>query len=79
MRWRDLADSLPSKHPTSRKRSSKWRRVRDEFISGKSCAVGQGRKKRIAHHIVPFHVNPDFELVSSNLMVLCESKRYGIH
>lgn len=31
------------------------------------------------HHVVPFHVDPSRELDPSNLMTLCEAKKYGIN
>lgn len=77
--WRDLADRLSGKAPPGARRSSQWRRVRDDFLRGKSCAVCGGRRKLVAHHKVPFHLAPDLELVESNLIPLCEAKRYGIN
>lgn len=77
--WRDLADTLPSKAAEGQRRSSQWRSVRDEFIRGKSCACCGGRRFLIAHHIVPFHLSPILELDPTNLIVLCEAKRYGIN
>ena len=38
-----------------------------------------GRRFLIAHHIVPFHLAPDLELDPTNLLALCEAKRYGIN
>lgn len=78
-RWRDLSERLEGKAPPGARRSSQWRRVRDEFLRGKSCLVCGGRRSLVAHHEIPFHLAPDLELIESNLMPLCESGRYGIN
>lgn len=31
------------------------------------------------HHILPFHLFPEFELSPENLLTLCESKKYGVN
>ena len=77
--WRDLADRLNGKAPTGARRSSRWRRVRDEFLRAKKCAVCGGRRSLVAHHKIPFHLAPDLELEFDNLLPLCEAKRYGIN
>ena len=77
--WRDLADRLSGKAPPGARRSSQWRRVRDDFLRGKRCAVCGGRRSLVAHHKIPFHLAPELELEESNLMPLCEAKRYGIN
>lgn len=33
----------------------------------------------VAHHIKPFHLFPELELDTENLIPLCESKKYGIN
>jgi len=77
--WRDLADTLPGKALPDQRRSPQWRRVRDEFLRGKSCAVCGGRRNLVAHHRVPFHLAPHLELAEENLIAICEAKRYGIN
>ncbi len=79
MRWRDLTERLAGKARPGTRRSSKWRRVRDEFLKGKRCAACGGRRSLVAHHIIPFHLAPDLELDTTNLLPLCEAKRYGIN
>lgn len=78
-RWRTLADSLPGKAPPGAKRHKDWKKVRDAFLKGKRCAVCGGRKSLVAHHIIAFHIAPYLELEISNLIPLCEAKRYGIN
>ena len=77
--WRDLIDTVPGKAPANARRSSQWRRVRDAFILGKSCSICNSRRYLVAHHVIPFHLAPHLELDPRNLMVLCESKKYGIN
>jgi 5-methylcytosine-specific restriction enzyme A len=77
--WRDMADRLDGKAPPGAARSSEWQSVRNDFLRGRSCAVCGGRRFLIAHHIVPFHLAPDLELDPTNLIALCEAKRYGIN
>ena len=60
------------------KRSSGWPRFRREFLKGKSCAVCGGTEKIELHHIEPFHLKPEFELDFSNVIPLCESKKWGV-
>lgn len=79
MSWRDMADRLDGKAPSGARRSGRWRTVRDDFLRGKCCAVCGGKKYLVAHHIIPFHLAPDLELVESNLIALCERKKYGIN
>lgn len=76
---RVLKDLLQGKAVKGKKRSGKWRRIRREHLKREpACVVCCGRKSLEVHHIVPFSVNPDLELVPSNLMTLCESKRLGL-
>lgn len=63
-------------------RSSRWPKVRAEFIEqNPTCAAcGNGNRKQLeAHHIEPFHVNPERELDKSNLITLCESGPGGMN
>ena len=59
-------------------RSGRWPKLRNSFVSGKSCAACGSVKNLTAHHITPVHVNPDLELDPSNLVVLC-SKPSNCH
>jgi len=42
------------------------------------CAVCGLTSKVETHHVIPFHVAPDLELDPSNLVTLCENKKYGV-
>jgi 5-methylcytosine-specific restriction enzyme A len=77
--WRNLTDRLEGKAPPGTPRSGQWRKLRDEFLSGSCCEVCGGKKSLVAHHEIPFHLAPELELEPSNLMALCEAKRFGIN
>jgi hypothetical protein len=51
-------------------RSSRWPSVRKAFLAGKRCAACNARNPE-AHHVTPFHVAPDLELSTDNLLALC--------
>jgi 5-methylcytosine-specific restriction protein A len=73
-----LLDRMQGKVPWTARRSPKWKAVRTAFLKGKVCAACGGTRKLEAHHIVPFHVQPELELEVGNLLPLCEAKKYGI-
>ena len=63
-----------------KKRSSKWRKVRNAFKKkNPKCLCCGGKIKIEIHHILPFHSHPELELEESNLMTLCEREKYGIN
>jgi 5-methylcytosine-specific restriction protein A len=71
---------IDNKYSWSKNRSAKWPAVRDAFIEKrKECFVCGSKKNLEVHHIVPFSDNPDLELVEDNLIILCESKKYGVN
>ena len=74
---RDIAQGkIPSDGP---QRSPKWAAVRSEHLKkNPKCAVCEGTKQLNVHHIKPFHLHPELELETSNLITLCESASYGI-
>ena len=75
-----LKDRINGKAEKGQKRSSKWRKVRNNFIKkNPRCFVCNGNKKLIVHHIVPFNIAPHLELNEGNLITLCERKKYGIN
>ena len=61
------------------KRSSKWPKVRKDYLKlNPECAACGGKTSLNVHHILPYHIRPDLELEPSNLLTLCEkSDRYG--
>lgn len=74
-----MADRVIGKAPPGADRSPHWSKTRDQFLDGKCCAVCGGTTALVAHHEVPFHLAPDLELDPSNLVPLCEAKRYGVN
>jgi len=66
--------------PTGQKRSSEWRKVRNEFLKKNPTCAACGKTKRLQiHHKIPFHINPTLELEESNLITLCTGKTLNCH
>ena len=74
-----LKDQFLGKTKSFKRRNSKWRKLRNNFLKDACCAVCGGIDKLEAHHVVPFHEAPERELDPSNLLALCESKKSGIN
>jgi hypothetical protein len=74
---RDLAQGkIPVDGP---QRSTKWAGVRKEHLKNNpKCAICEGTQQLNVHHIKPFHLYPELELVPKNLITLCENASYGI-
>ncbi len=71
---------IDGKREWSQKRSSKWPSIRQAHLKeNPSCAVCGGKSDVEVHHIRPFHLAPELELESSNLISLCEAKKYGVN
>jgi hypothetical protein len=63
-------------------RSPHWGKLQKKLVGEHpycSACGCRSRRKLVAHHIVPYHHAPELELEPSNLIVLCESGRYGVH
>lgn len=55
-----------------RSRSKYWEAVRDRHLEMfPVCAGCGGHDELQVHHIVPFHISPELELVPRNLITLC--------
>ncbi len=75
-----LRDRIQGKAPAGVRRSSRWPELRRQHLKkNPACAACGGTKKVEVHHIQPFHIRPDLELDPSNLLTLCEAKRYGVN
>lgn len=71
---------LDKKYDWSKNRSSKWPEVRKAHLKeNPECAVCGSKTSVEVHHIKPFHIAPELELESTNLISLCESKKYGVN
>jgi hypothetical protein len=55
-------------------RHKDWPRVSKDFLFGKVCYACGGRFRLVAHHIVPVHEDSSLELVTANLIPLCEGR-----
>lgn len=75
-----IKHKLQGKLPGRLKRSSRWRLVRKNYLQAfPKCAICGGTSKLEVHHIIPFHIRTDLELVWENLITLCESKKKGVN
>lgn len=55
-------------------RSPKWSNVRKEHLINESKCRACGRKKDLeVHHIIPYHIKPEYELNPNNLITLCSN------
>lgn len=61
-------------------RSSKWKKVRLEFLKqNPKCAVCGSLENVVPHHITPVHIDSSKELDPDNLISLCENKSFNCH
>jgi hypothetical protein len=75
-----IIDGILGKRPKGAKRSKDWSNVRKQFLEKHgSCAVCGSKTNLEVHHKQPFHLAPELELEESNLITLCERKKYGIN
>ena len=66
-----MIDSIVAKLG-GKKRSPKWRTVRNEFIKSNGVCACCGTKRNLhVHHIEPFAIAPERELDTDNLITLC--------
>lgn len=64
------------------KRSSKWSDLRNEWLINQNYCRACGCSKvnlLNVHHILPFHLYPEFELNRGNLVTLCEKNSCNCH
>lgn len=58
-------------------RHPKWPAVRLEHLNKhRACEVCDTTENCQVHHIKPFHIFPELELISSNLITLCEKHHF---
>ena len=75
-----LKDRLTGKAPEGAKRSPLWFDVRKNHLrKNPRCVICGSTNKLQVHHVIPFHLAPDLELVPTNLITLCTRKKYGIN
>jgi hypothetical protein len=74
------SDQWTGRTPVGAERSSDWQKVRSEWLKAHpQCAGCGGTSDLRVHHVVPFWVDSSLELDPSNLITLCEAKKYGIN
>ncbi len=74
-----LSDRVSGRVPRGHRRSKDWPRTRAAHLAAHPyCALCKGKVKLEVHHVLPFHLRPDLELEPSNLITLCEAKRFGV-
>jgi 5-methylcytosine-specific restriction endonuclease McrA len=73
---REAIDIFTGKAPEGARRSKEWAKVRKAHLQlYPACACCGGTKKCEVHHIIPFHVCQELELMAHNLLTLCEAKK----
>ncbi len=66
--------------PGDNNRSTEWLKVRKAWLKDHSTCAGCGGKMLLqVHHMKPFHLYPDLELVVSNFITLCERPTRDCH
>lgn len=71
---------IDGKRNWSNKRSKDWPNVREAHLKeNATCAVCGGKESVEVHHKKPFHLAPELELEPTNLISLCEAKKYGVN
>ena len=64
-------------------RSSKWPTVRKVFLAeNPNCSACGGKgtflKPNEIHHCIPYHISPDLELMSENLLTVCREHHFFV-
>jgi len=73
-----IIDTIKGKHSLTTVRSNEWPKVRKaHLLLEPVCALCGGSVTLDVHHIRPFHLHPELELDTANLITLCESKKGG--
>ena len=72
---RHLADKAAGRIPLDApRRSSQWPKVERAFlVENPCCKVCDSRKYLNVHHIFPYHLFPEKELITTNLITLCRA------
>jgi 5-methylcytosine-specific restriction protein A len=71
----DILDRLRGRIPLfARPRSTHWPAVRARYLRMHPTCAACGRADHLqVHHIIPFHIDREKELVPTNLITLCET------
>lgn len=79
--FQGLVSEIPPQPPMmgAHPRSPKWERVSRDFIErNPECAACSCREHLETHHVLPYHLHPELELVESNFIVLCREHHFRI-
>jgi len=75
-----IKDRIQGKAGKGQRRSSQWPKFRKAMIAARPyCAACLSPSNLELHHIVPYSKDPTKELDQSNVVVLCESKKFGVN
>lgn len=75
-----IKDKIKRKPVGFRLRSSKWPKVRQCHLQSQNKCQYCGNSEELeVHHIKPFHLFPEMELDTNNLITLCEDKKFNCH
>lgn len=75
-----VAKSKIRERRKAKERSPHWSRLRDVFLrQHPSCAACGLRKGLQVHHKRPYHLHPELELDTTNLVTLCMTVRRQCH
>ncbi len=67
-----VANSIVRERIKGATRSPKWSKVRKAVIKAHPyCSVCKSTTLLQVHHLIPFHLRPELELDTKNLIVLC--------
>ena len=73
--WINLFKHKTRTFGLAEKRSPKWHTLEKHFLESHSvCEVCGGSVNLNVHHIVPFHIDPELELDTTNLITVCMGK-----
>lgn len=60
-------------------RSDLWPETRAAFVAKHPACAACGKRIELnVHHIIPFYLRPDLELVESNLITLCREHHFRV-
>ncbi len=72
-----IADRITGRAPRGSSRSSRWRTVRNQYLTAHPlCEMCGSEKKLVVHHKLPYYLFPDKELDADNLMTLCNRDHF---
>jgi hypothetical protein len=86
--WDAALDSVPAlvpcdyppPQPVFGPRSPRWAAVRREHVKYHPACAACGQRDHVeVHHVEPYHLRPELELVAANLVTLCDRPGRSCH